>query len=346
MKKTSALLWIALQTVSFGADRWPVPDWAVASQPEQEGFTRQGLSNYRQWLRANVSAKSYGSVVVRHGRIVFEDYGSGGTRDSAWEIGSLRKSVYSSLIGIAIAEGKLQLDTNVYDVWPEIYRLSGDEKDKRMVYRHLATATSGWKTQARPGELWRYDNLAFSAGHAVIARLYGLPDDRIAPLVKTRIQDVIGAASWKAYHYPEGWDKSPGPKLAVDSNLRDLAKYGYLWLRQGRWQKRTVVPKAYIAEASRNQVKDLGNHYGYLWMTNDGQVRLPSMPADAFFHTGTGGERRTVLLICPSLDLVAVIGHDRTAYNLTPVEINSLKGASTGVDAWAAQIMAAMKIKK
>lgn len=344
MQSSRSYLLILLAAIHVTATEWPVPDWKTVRSPQSSGFSGEGLERYRAWLHKNISAKPWGTVIVRHGRVVFEDYGSGASRDSVWEIGSLRKSVYSSLIGIAIQEGKLTLDTPVHQIWPPIFDLTKQEKDKRILYRHLATATSGWRLTTQPGEFWRYDNLAFSAGHAALARLYNLPDDRIAPMVESRIRNVIGAKSWKVWHYEDGWEKSPGPKLAVDSNMRDLAKYGYLWLRKGRWRKRQVVPETYIAEASRNQVVHLGRHYGYLWMTNDGRVALPSVPADAFFHTGTGGERRTVLLICPSLDLVAVIGHDRSAYSLTPVDINDLKGASTGVDAWIAQVMAALNI--
>ena len=323
--------------------RWPTPEWTRAGLSASVGFSDTGLAKYREWLQSNVDSKPWGTVIIRHGLIVFEEYGAGGTRDTAWEVGSLRKSIYSALVGMAIEEGKISLDSEVWKIWPPIYDLTKKDKDKRVLYRHLIGSTSGWRTQAGPGEEWRYSNVAFTAGHAVLARLYGLPDDKLAPLVEERLKRPLGAYSWRAWHYSEGWDKQPGPKLAVDSNLRDLARYGYLWLRKGQWNGRQLVPVAWIAQASRNQSAALGAHYGYLWMTNDGQALLPSVPADAYFHTGTGGERRTVLLVCPSLDLVAVIGHHKDAYNLTPVDINELKGRPLmGVDNWISVVMAAI----
>lgn len=314
---------------------WPIPDWQAATSTEKSGFSSEGLAAYGEWLKKKAGAKPYGTLIIRHGRIAFEQYGGGGTADSRWEIGSIRKSVYSSLLGMAIREGKLSLDTIVYDVWPEIYTLTGQEKDKSIRVRHLATATSGWKIEAQPDERWLYHNLAFSAGHAVIGRAYKLPEDKVAPLVETRIQNQIGAKSWKVYHYPEDWNKTPGPKLAIDSNLRDLARYGYLWLRKGEWNGRQIVPASYVEQASRNQVAHLGAHYGYLWFTNDGRALLPDAPPDAYFHTGSGRpNRKTVLFICPSLDLIALVGTDKEVYDID---------SSSAVNEWVREILAAVK---
>jgi CubicO group peptidase (beta-lactamase class C family) len=54
------------------------------------------------------------SVRVRSGKIACEYYGSGAEDSSKWEIGSIRKSTASALLGIAIAEGRLSLDALVY----------------------------------------------------------------------------------------------------------------------------------------------------------------------------------------------------------------------------------------
>lgn len=313
----SALL-VGLETGACGsAAVWPNPDWLVARSPEAVRMSSARLAELKRWLQEKAGARPYGTVVIRFGRIAFEDYGGGATRESKWEIGSIRKSVASSLLGIAIKERRLSLDTVVYKVWPDIYTITGREKDKRITVRQLASATSGWMSGDRPGTRWRYHNRAFTACHMVIGRAYRQPQDQVAALVEKRIKAKIGATSWNVYHFPDSFTSRAGPKLAVDSTVRDLSRYGYLWLREGRWKKQQIVPRSYVLKARQNQVAKHGGHYGLLWFTNDGQVLLPDVPADAYYHIGFGkGNRRTVLVVCPSLDLVAVVGTHASAYNM------------------------------
>jgi CubicO group peptidase (beta-lactamase class C family) len=326
-----------------GKPVWPVPDWQRASSPEEAGMSRAGLERYVAWLRSKAEGEPFGTIIVRSGKIVREYYGSGAGAGSKWEIGSIRKSVTSALLGMAIAEKKLSLDTVVYDVWPEISRITGAEKDKQIRMRHLATNTSGWMTASRPGETWLYNNAACTAGGAVIGRVYGMKEDRIAPLVAERIARKIHAG-WDCYHYDQklspGSHRQPGPKLAIDSNLRDVARYGYLWLREGEWNGVQIIPREYVREARRNQVAGLGGHYGYWWFTNDGKALLPGAPDDAFFHVGNGkNNRRTVLLVVPSLDLVVVVGTGAGAYDITSGYESQPVGK---VDEWICKILEAL----
>ena len=247
---------------------------------------------------------------------------------------------------MAVEEGRLTLDTPVHEVWPEIHILTGAEKDRHIRMRHLATHTSGWMTEQGPGEVWLYNNAACTAGHAAIGRIYGLSGDRVAPLVQERIAAEIGASSWDCYHYAEsfasGQHGQPGPKLAIDSSLRDLTRYGYLWLRKGVWNGAQLVPRDYALEARSNQTADLDGHYGYWWFTNDRKILLPGAPEDAFCHVGNGREeRRSVCLIIPSLDLVAVVGTSARAYDITS---GYRSRPMTQVDLWARKVLATIRI--
>ena len=331
------------RTDEKGEGIWPAPDWE-ACDPEAAGMSTDHCDRYLSWLGSRAQGAPFGTVIVRFGKVVCEGYGSGGDASSKWEIGSIRKSVASALLGMAIEEGELSLDTAVYDVWPEIFTLTGEEKDKQVRMFHLATHTSGWMTERGPGHVWLYNNAACTAGNAVLGRVYGLPEDRIAPLVAERIAGPIGAGGWDCYHYEEtfcpGNHGRPGPKLAIASTLRDLARYGYLWLREGEWNGVQVAPGEYVRQARRNQAGNLDGHYGYWWFTNDGRVLLPGAPEDAFYHIGNGREeRRTVCLVVPGLDLVAVVGtsactHDLTAdYKARPV---------TMVDGWIRTVLKAI----
>jgi CubicO group peptidase (beta-lactamase class C family) len=323
---------------------WPVPDWHEAADPGQVGISRGGVSAYLAWLGAKADGKPWGTVLIRHGKIACEYYGSGARRESRWEIGSIRKSVMSALLGMAIAEGRLSLDLPAYRVWPDIHELTRAPKDKRILLRHLATNSSGWMTGKAPGEEWLYNNAGCTAGGAVIGRAYKQPDDRVATIVSDRIAKVIGAESWEAGHFAQAFQpgnyRNPGPKLAIDSSLRDVARYGYLWLRGGEWNGTQVIPRDYVVQARQNQVERLGGHYGYWWFVNDRKVLLPDVPDDAFYHVGNGREnRRTVLLIVPSFDLVAVVGTEAGAYDITR---DYARQPAASVNEWAVRVAAAV----
>jgi len=295
--------------------------WRESPSPESAGLSTSAIQKYADWLHTTAGSAPYGTLIVHKGLIAHEAYGSGGSEDSKWEIGSIRKSVTSTLLAMAIEESRFTLDTPAYDIWPDIFTLTNQEKDKQIQMRHLATNTSGWMTDFGPNEQWLYNNAACTAGGVVLGRLYNLPDDKIAPLIYKRIAQPIGADGWDCYHYDETFTPSshgnPGPKLAIDATLRDLAKYGYLWQQKGRLQEQILISEPYLSEAISNRTAHLKGHYGYWWFTNDHQILLPDAPADTFYHVGNGrNNRRTVLLIIPSLDLIAIVGTSALAYDI------------------------------
>lgn len=299
---------------------YPNPDWSSAT-PEECGMSSLKLNEYTTWLNDSLSSKPYAAVIIRNGKLVYEKYGSGATSATKFDVGSIRKPIASSLLGIAIEEGKLNLEDTVYNVWPFIYDNSKNIKDKNITVKQLATASSGWLTSKKPSEEWRYNNAAFTACHAVIGKAYLLENDQVAPMVESRIKNIIKANDWEVYHYPEDFSEhngNPGPKLAVNSNAKDLAKYGYLWLHYGNWDGKQVFPEFYAEEASKNQVGALGGHYGYLWQINDLKKMLPDGASDAFFHHGNGRDNeRTILYVSRSQDLVAVINTFKEAYDFS-----------------------------
>lgn len=266
---------------------------------------------FTEQLDGLAKGEAWGAVVTHGDEVVCEVFDRPESSGAKWEIGSIRKSVCSGLLGVAIEEGRIALDTPVHEVWPEILEL-GDEKDRGIEMVHLATNTSGWMLDHGPGEQWVYNNAACTAGNAVVGRVFEMADDRIAPLVEDRIAGPLGL-DWICYHYEEsfvaGRAGNPGPKLAVDSTLLDLACFGRMWMRDGRHGDVRIVPRDYAEQARTNQCVHLDAHYGFWWFTNDGRTLIPDAPEDAFFHIGHGREhRRTLLIVIPSTEVVVAIG--------------------------------------
>lgn len=332
---------------------YPAASWPVASSPEAENCSTSGFAAYGAWLASKALTKPYGTVVIRHGKIVYEQYGNGATPAYTNDVGSLRKSIASALLGIAIDENKLTRNTTAYSLWPFIYNHTQELKDQAIEMHHLASMQSGWLDTVGPGAKWVYSNAGATAGGCVIGAAYasqyqsrwpqyGTGTNYIAPMVEDRIRDVIGAA-WVCTHSAGTFNSfayNPGPKMIVQSTMRDIARYGYLWLRDGEWANTQIVSRPYIRDARSNQVAAFTKLYGYWWCTNDNRAALPSAPADAFWHPGDGADgHRTLLLVVPSLDLVAACTIHDDDFDLT----NGFAAQpARNPEQWAAALMPAI----
>ncbi len=85
---------------------------------------------------------------------------------------------------------------------------------------------------------------------------------------------------------------------------RDLAKLGYLYLKEGRWEDRQIIPAGYVRASTQVQSRPPGpTQYGYHWWV------ISQDEPHGFFARGFGGQ---YVLVLPSLDLVVVITCDET----------------------------------
>jgi len=81
----------------------------------------------------------------------------------------------------------------------------------------------------------------------------------------------------------------------------DMARFGYLWLRNGNWNGKQVLPPDYVKAALTPSAH--GPDYGYLWWLNTQGKNLPGLPASAFAALGAGSND---IVISPEHDLVIV----------------------------------------
>lgn len=276
------------------------------------------IAELEAWVRETARDKAFGCIIIHDDQMIAEWYGGGFQVDHLFHIGSIRKSFNSALVGIGLAQGTIDLNLRAYSVWPELVQLSGQEKDKDITLHHLMSAVSGWLTPEPPGKVYLYNNAGFTAAERVVARVYKMPKDEIAAEVMRVFKNALGAASWSASHWPKPFTperyRHPGPKLAIDSTLRDLIKWGQLWLKQGYWDGKSLIPQDYVRLATSRVNPNVPDaDYGYNWFLNYDQVLWPDAPADTFGHSGAGMFRpseikcRSNLIVCPSLKLVVAM---------------------------------------
>lgn len=311
------LLAILTTTAHAEPPVWPIPEWQTAT-PESQQMSSAGLEKVRDWLKES-GAKT--GMVVRHGRVVGEWYFDDAKPTSRYLVYSTSKSFASTAAGLAIYDGKLSLDTTVGEVLPDV-----TPAEKRQVtVRQLLSMTSGvhkeptMNTMAdlfayslykapmddKPGEKWDYNNTGLAILSPVIKKATG---QRLDQLLNKRVfQPIgIGADDWS-------WDSREDLPLSYSGlhiTARSLARFGLLFLRDGKWQDKSILPPDWVAQATRPSQK-LNPSYGFLWWNNSTN-KWPGVPADAYAALGAFDNN---LLIVPSLDLIVIrqIGDDSAA---------------------------------
>ncbi len=90
---------------------------------------------------------------------------------------------------------------------------------------------------------------------------------------------------------------------------RDMARLGLLWLREGRWDGRQVVPAKWLRDATkvsdmfRNNEPPDNWRYGLGFWCNDQGKCWPDLARDSFAAMGAGNQ---LIWVCPAEDLILV----------------------------------------
>ena len=287
---------------------WPAEDWETAT-PASQGVDAQGLETARAWLESH---NSKSGVVIRHGRIVAEWYFGDADRQSKFAAYSISKSLSSMATGLAIADGKLDLDHTVGKYFPD----ASPESKRAVTVKQLLSMTSGvhndpgivgredqfsfsLQTAAmdyEPGAKWDYNNTGLALLSPVFQKATGKTideflGDRVFCPIGIRPQD------WK-------WERYEGyalPYSGCHMTARSLGRIGLLVLHQGKWNDKRIVPASWLAESVAPS-QELNKSYGYLWW-NYTVNRLPGVPQDAFAALGRWDNN---IFVVPSLDIVVI----------------------------------------
>jgi CubicO group peptidase (beta-lactamase class C family) len=236
----------------------------------------------------------------------------------------VRKSLLSALYGIYSAEGVIDINQTLeqlgIDDSPE--PLTKEEKQARVVdllrarsgvYHpaYMETASMKKSRPARgshaPGTFWYYNNWDFNVLGTIFEKKTGL---KIGDAFYQRIAKPIGMQDFQPGDvYYIGGPISVHPAYPFEITARDLARFGLLYLRHGRWNNQQIVPEAWVEKSTHanEMVKangvDVGG-YEYLWWVDYGGVHFPEVSLPGIFSARGAGAH--FLFILPTLDLVIV----------------------------------------
>ena len=312
--------------------RYTVPQqdndgWPTAAL-EAVGIRLHPLAALVSRIRDNTFPRVYSVLVVKDGKLVFEEYFAGYHRFRAHPMHSVSKSVTSILVGIASDQGLIDLDHPVHRYFHDYKGLEWIDRPYHTTLRHLLTMSHGtdWDEYSRPlsdpansirAMLNSEDWLKFTLNRKLVEppgikfNYAGGMTVLLGEIVSRTSGRDLGYFAERHLFQPmgihiEGWHRSRQGIVNAQGGLilrpRDMAKIGQLMLDNGTWQGKSIVSEAWVRDALMPRVQaEYGRGYGYQWRLGQAPIGDKTIPVS--FAAGRGGQH---IFVVPSLRLVAV----------------------------------------
>jgi len=313
----------------------PSWEWPV-STPEAQGLDAKTLADLVTLIREGKEfPRLHCLLIVRHGHLVVEEYFNDWKADRLHMLQSVSKSFTSALVGIAISRGEFKgVDEKVLDFFPDMKDIANmDERKASIRLKDLLTMRSGTDYHERtpdaphwqlnrlpkgwdkfyldrpmvtsPGTSFLYDSGGVILMSAMLKSRTGMHADKYA---ERYLFAPLGIKNYFWHKNLEGHAHAGG---GLNLTARDTAKFGLLYLKNGRWGDKQVVPEEWVRESLRTHV-DLTvkgqppSGYGYLWW-----ILAPDARGDGrqMIYAARGAYGQLIFVV-PEHDLVVVINAD------------------------------------
>ena len=307
-------------------DYWPTNEWKELS-PESVGIDTNKLSLVDKEIEIRLNGVN-SFLIIKNGYIIHEKYFNGYNQEKTNHLCSVTKTIISALIGIAIEKRLIKsVNQKIFDFFPDFKFKASDYLKSGLSIKHLLTMTTGllWNSKAHEPMIRRLEKhknwvdfiLKLPIKDNMFERFqYSSAVSHLLSAIITKTSNLSALEFAEKYLFkPIGipnnirkdstgncfnisWMKDPqginiggyGLKLTP----RNMAKFGFLYINQGVWNDKQIIPKKWILES----IRDYGAGYGYhVWIT-----KIKNF--NCFMAAGYGGQ---FIAGFPELDLIIVI---------------------------------------
>ncbi|KPM31027.1 Beta-lactamase [Croceitalea dokdonensis DOKDO 023] len=248
---------------------------------------------------------------------------------------SVTKSFLSTMAGLA-ADQKLIAsinDTVAQYIWDGTFE--GNHNSK-ITWEHLLQQNSAWsgelwggkdwadrppreggiddwkfKKPVEPGTVMEYNDVRVNVLAYALTHVWRKP---LPMVLKEELMDKIGASTtWRWHGYEHAWTEIDGVKMksvtggghsggGIFISAEDMARFGLLFLNDGKWKQDQLISKDWIAQAVTPSAPN--PNYGYMWWLNKkGGRHWEGLSENIFYAAGFGGN---FIIVDPDHDLVVV----------------------------------------
>jgi CubicO group peptidase (beta-lactamase class C family) len=310
MKQVAIFILAVFFFVSFTAAQNPRETWQQYKTPEEAGFSSAKLAEAKK-LYDTLGAAGY--MVVYDGKVLV----SWGDVKRRYWLHSARKSLLSALYGIHTAEGTLDLNKTLEEL-KITDKTPPNKEEKQAKVIHLLKARSGVYIPAaaetvamkarrpkrgshKPDTFWYYNNWDFNVLGTILEQETGTD---IFVDFKKKLAEPLQMEDYEVFHgmhYVQA-EYSDHAAYHFRMSARDMARFGLLYLRGGKWNGKQIIPEKWIKESvitySSTGFPGFNAGYGYLWWIADFDN-----PAGVYSALGVGAQ---AIHVIPSEDMVIV----------------------------------------
>lgn len=292
----------------------------------------EGLDSSRfGLLRARIIDETFKDInsiiVVKHGKILIEEYFNGADPNALHDIRSAGKSLTSALVGIAIDKGLINgVDERLLSYFPGGECINDwDPRKDDITLKHVLSMSFGlaepgeypawesrrWYTlhwigdvlcqpiEYEPGSRFDYDSAAPALFGPIIEQVSGMS---VGQFAESFLFGPLGIEHYRWFILPNNQEYTGG---GFRMRPRDMARFGQLYLQKGTWNGEQLISKEWVEESTRAHLladAQLDQHYGYYWWRE--KFPIDNRWIEPYFASGNGGNK---IYVFPTEDLVVVI---------------------------------------
>lgn len=241
------------------------------STPSARSFDATGVLDLVDSLEEAAGVELHGLMVVQGGHVIAEGWWAPYTAERLHLFYSLSKSFTATAVGLAAAEGLVDLDATVLSYFPELDAEVTDPRSRSILVRHVLAMASGHTAETidraeaadpvdlvrgflltppeeEPGSVFAYNQPCTFAAAAIVARVSG---GSLTEYLRPRLLDPLGIGETAWLRDASGREIGYS---GLHATTEAAAALGQLYLQDGRWEGRQLLPAEWVAEASTAHV--------------------------------------------------------------------------------------------
>ena len=298
---------------------YPGETWDTVS-PSEVGMNSDRLEQAKKYALTGGGS----GYITRYGRLVMQ----WGDPKQKYDLKSTTKSFGATALAVAILDGKIGLDDKAKRYHPMFGVPPKENADTgwldEITIKHLATQTAGFEKPGgyepllfKPGSKWHYSDGGPNWLAECLTLIYKRDlEDFMFERIFTPLGITPNDLHWRDNAYrPKEIEGVKRREFGsgIHANVYAMARLGYLYLREGEWKGKRLIPKWFtqqvripypfmkgLPEYEDSKHGNASDHYNLLWWNNaDGTLK--NVPTDAHW---TWGLYDSLIVVIPSMDIV------------------------------------------
>ena len=292
------------------------------SIPEREGVSSEAITDFLNAVEQS-DHEFHSFMLLRHGKVIAEGWWSPYAPDLKHTMYSASKSFTSTAVGFAVSEGLINVDDKVVSFFPDDLPDSVSPYLAQLTIKNVLSMTVGQDPDPtgivmrdsnwvetflatpivnEPGSTFLYNTLGTYMLSAIVTEATG---EKVIDYLTPRLFEPLGITD-------VDWEVDPQGRNTGGWGLRirteGMAKFGQLYLQQGKWDGQQILPESWVDEATTasilqspelpDSIRDFSDWlqgYGYqFWRSRH----------DAFRGDGAFGQ---FIIMMPDQEAVVVI---------------------------------------